>query len=141
MIALKWSQGKWSIESDDMEGPVSIFDNVDWAKLVSALDTVLKGNDTSFTRSDGAEINVYWSKQKKDAIVIERSGGNWVRISGAEAVALKNFMGAIVIASPESERERTKRHCFDKCFDDCKYGLTASAGKCAERCAEACGIR
>ncbi len=70
-------------------GGVAIPTSKDVAEFIVAIDKASSGKRYEFTRSDGAYIRVYPSERKQGYIVIERSGGNWVRLSSQELADLR----------------------------------------------------
>jgi hypothetical protein len=70
-------------------GGVAIPTVKDVAEFIVAIDRASSGKRYEFTRSDGAYIRVYPSERKQGYIVIERSGGNWVRLSPQELADLR----------------------------------------------------
>ncbi len=61
----------------------------DVGDLITAIDKSSAGMSYTFTRSDGAIIRAYTSETKPGSIVIERSGGNWIRLDANDAVDLR----------------------------------------------------
>ncbi len=59
------------------------------ADFITALDKAAAGLSYSFTRSDGRIIRVYPSKTKPNSIVIERSGGNILRLDANDIADLR----------------------------------------------------
>ena len=57
--------------------------------FLTAVDSASSGRRYYFTRSDGAPIKAYPSDRKRGSIVIERSAGNWVRLSPSDAADLR----------------------------------------------------
>jgi hypothetical protein len=68
---------------------VSIPSSNDVTEFLAAIDRALSGRRYDFTRSDGAPIKAYPSEKRPGSIVIERSAGNWVRLSSNEATQLR----------------------------------------------------
>lgn len=48
--------------------------------FITAIDKAAAGQSYTFTRSDGSVIRAYPSPSKPKSIVIERGGGNWIRL-------------------------------------------------------------
>ena len=61
----------------------------DVGELITAIDKGASGKSYTFTRSDGTIIRSYPSETKPGSIVIERSGGNWIRLDSKDAVDLR----------------------------------------------------
>ncbi|MEO9365677.1 MULTISPECIES: hypothetical protein [Candidatus Nitrosocaldus] len=70
-------------------GGVAIPSVKDVAEFIVAIDKASSGRRYEFTRSDGAYIKVYPSEVKAGYIVIERAGGNYVRLSSQELAELR----------------------------------------------------
>ncbi|MBI5133479.1 MAG: hypothetical protein HZA83_02085 [Thaumarchaeota archaeon] len=93
------SNGGWVIRSNDAGSTggltrgsgagVEIPSAKDVMDFLTAIDKASAGARHYFTRSDGAPIKAYPSDSKKGSIVIERSAGNWVRLSSGYAVDLR----------------------------------------------------
>ena len=67
---------------------IMIYPN-DVADFITAIDKASAGLNYTFTRSDGVEIRAYPSDSKPGSIVIERSGGNWIRLDANDAADLR----------------------------------------------------
>ena len=61
----------------------------DLMEFLTAVDKASSGRRYYFTRSDGAPVKAYPSERKTGSIVIERSAGNWVRLSPGDAADLR----------------------------------------------------
>ncbi|GIU72659.1 MAG: hypothetical protein KatS3mg003_2138 [Candidatus Nitrosocaldaceae archaeon] len=61
----------------------------DVGDFIMAIDKASAGLSYAFTRSDGAVIRAYPSETKPGSIVIERSGGNWIRLDANDAAELR----------------------------------------------------
>lgn len=61
----------------------------DVGDFITAIDKVSAGKSYTFTRSDKAIIRAYHSETKPGSIVIERSGGNWIRLDANDAADLR----------------------------------------------------
>ncbi len=61
----------------------------DIGDLITAIDKGASGNSYTFTRSDGVVIRSYPSETKSGSIVVERSGGNWIRLDSKDALDLR----------------------------------------------------
>lgn len=93
------ADGGWIIQSSDAGSVggltrgsgagVTIPSSKDVMDFLAAVDNASSGRRYSFTRSDGATIKAYPSERKRGSIVIERSAGNWVRLSPSDAADLR----------------------------------------------------
>ena len=91
--------GGWVIKSSDAGSTggltrgsgagVAIPGAKDVIEFLAAVDQASSGKRYYFTRSDGASIKSYPSQTKKGSIVIERSAGNWVRLSQSDAADIR----------------------------------------------------
>jgi len=61
----------------------------DLMEFLTAVDRAASGRRHYFTRSDGAPVKAYPSERKVGSIVIERSAGNWVRLSPSDTADLR----------------------------------------------------
>ncbi len=61
----------------------------DAADFITAIDKASAGLTYTFTRSDGAVIRAYPSSSKPKSIVIERGGGNWIRLDPNDITDLR----------------------------------------------------
>ena len=93
------ADGGWVIKSSDAGSTggltrgsgagVTISSAKDVMEFLTAVDKAASGRTHYFTRSDGAPIKAYPSGRKTGSIVIERSAGNWVRLSPSDAADLR----------------------------------------------------
>ena len=93
------ADGSWVIKSSDAGSTggltrgsaagVAIPGAKDVMEFLTAVDKAASGRRHYFTRSDGAPIKAYPSEKKVGSIVIERSAGNWVRLSPGDAADLR----------------------------------------------------
>ena len=93
------SNGGWVIRSSDSGSTggltrgsgagVEIPSAKDAMDFLTAIARASAGARHYFTRSDGAPIKAYPSDRRKGSIVIERSAGNWVRLSAGDAADLR----------------------------------------------------
>ncbi len=85
--------GIGEIGSDDYDGGnVSLTSVQDVHELVNSIDIVLReGGSRNFIREgDGVLIEVYPSQSRPGKYVIERNGGNWIRLSREDLRDLRN---------------------------------------------------
>ena len=71
---------------------VSIPSSKDVVEFLTAIDKASSGTRYDFTRSDGAPMKAYPSEKRPGGIVIERAGGNWVRVGANEAAQLRMLL-------------------------------------------------